>query len=575
MKSIPPSRRLGPVPAINALSHPRVAAVSVGAALAFGGAALLAPSADAGQFVHRYCNGTTTQNGWSVYATGPGTTSSGACALQARLVAADGSNTLWGKGSTASISWDAPDNTSIVQWNPDIHYGYSQWDASTGDMVLHVGDTGGAPAVNCKNAGCAGTIQGPIAVFGGATKIQASITCTPAAYENCRSGASLLDNGGTVVLNDPSNPTGGTPSGNLLNGNTPRNPIGGEATVAVGVDDLGSGVASTRLRIDGNDTDVDANADCEAQPAFRKVPCSLHQDARMNIDTKSIADGQHTYEIVASDASGNNASLASGTFYVANSPVGPGSPAVLRGAPTSPAGTDSAKVTATFPSTRYRAPKACKSKSYRRKHKVRCTSRGAKSTYKSTWSPKTGVTLTGRLTDTGTKAVIPGAPLTITGVVTRGSAGPVTLTSSTNESGRWSVKIPKSAGTRKWVVGYRSHEYDAVSATSTGAQTVIRASSRLYVSRKTVRTGARIRFTGRLADRTPGVPIVLEVHYRGKWRTFETTSTIANGKFASRYRFARHGGQGTYRFRARVRPTAATNYPNVAGYSNSRTVRVR
>lgn len=572
-----PTRRpgTGPVPGTSALTYPRAAAISALTLGAIAASAALAPTADAGQFVHRYCNGTTTQNGWAVYATGPGTTTQGACALQARLVAGDGSNTMWGPGSVASIRWEAPDNTSIVQWNPDILYGYSRWSADTGDMVLRVGDTGGSPAYSCKNDECARNIRGPLGVFPGATVVQASITCTPASFQNCRSGASLLDNGGTVVLNDPSLPTGGTPTGNLLDGASPRTPLRGEATIALGVDDQGSGVATTTLNIDGTATSTSANSDCEAQPAFRKVPCSLHYDGRMNVDTSKLPDGEHSYEVVATDASGNNASLRSGKFYVANSPVGPGSPEVLRGGLTAPAGTDTAKLTASFPATRYRAPKACKSKSYRRRHKVRCTSRGATNTYKGTWSAKTSSTLTGRLTNTTTKGTIAGAPLTITGVVDRGNAAPIELAATTNENGRFTVALPKSAGTRKWIVRYRAREYDAVSAANAGAQTVIRAKSRLYVSRRTVRPGARLRFTGRLADRTPGVPVVLQVHYRGKWRVFETTSSLDGGTFSASYRFSRRGSQGTYRFRARVRPTGGTNYSNVAGYSNNRTVRVR
>ncbi len=84
----------------------------------------------------------------------------------------------------------------------------------------------------------------------------------------------------------------------------------------------------------------------------------------------------------------------------------------------------------------------------------------------------------------------------------------------------------------------------------------------LGVSRRAVRNGQSVRFTGRLGAPPPaaGKLVELQAFYRRQWRTFATVRAGADGRFAHRYRFEATVGRVTYRFRAIVRREAAYPY---------------
>jgi hypothetical protein len=100
------------------------------------------------------------------------------------------------------------------------------------------------------------------------------------------------------------------------------------------------------------------------------------------------------------------------------------------------------------------------------------------------------------------------------------------------------------------------------------------ASVTLKASRRAVRNGGTVMFTGKLRGRpypAKGKLLDLQAFYRGKWRTFATPRTGPRGDWKRRYRFQATRGTVLYKFRVRV--TASSDYPYDAAYS--RLVRVR
>jgi hypothetical protein len=101
------------------------------------------------------------------------------------------------------------------------------------------------------------------------------------------------------------------------------------------------------------------------------------------------------------------------------------------------------------------------------------------------------------------------------------------------------------------------------------------ASATLRASRKSVRNGSSVIFTGALLGRpypAKGKVIDLQAYYRHRWRTFGTPRAGQRGRWKFRYRFEATRGRVTYRFRVRVRPSS--DYPYELGYSKSVKVKV-
>ncbi len=102
------------------------------------------------------------------------------------------------------------------------------------------------------------------------------------------------------------------------------------------------------------------------------------------------------------------------------------------------------------------------------------------------------------------------------------------------------------------------------------------AASTLRASPRRLRNGQSVRFSGRLRA-LPAPPagklVELQVVLSGRWQTFRTTRTQADGSWAIRYRFRRTCGLLRYRFRARL--PAEAGYAFQTGYTRALGVRVR
>jgi hypothetical protein len=97
----------------------------------------------------------------------------------------------------------------------------------------------------------------------------------------------------------------------------------------------------------------------------------------------------------------------------------------------------------------------------------------------------------------------------------------------------------------------------------------------IHASRRSVRNGQAVTFSGRLRGRpipAGGKVVDLQAHYRGRWRTFATPRAGSDGRWRYRYRFGATRGRLVYPFRALVRPESS--YPYALGVSPTTRVTV-
>jgi hypothetical protein len=105
---------------------------------------------------------------------------------------------------------------------------------------------------------------------------------------------------------------------------------------------------------------------------------------------------------------------------------------------------------------------------------------------------------------------------------------------------------------------------------------LVRAGSTIRARPRKVVNGQAVKFSGRLRS-LPAPPagklIELQVVLSGRWQTFRTTRTGADGEWQVPYRFRRTCGVTRYRFRARLPGEAA--YPFETGLTRAVRVQVR
>ena len=101
------------------------------------------------------------------------------------------------------------------------------------------------------------------------------------------------------------------------------------------------------------------------------------------------------------------------------------------------------------------------------------------------------------------------------------------------------------------------------------------AATTIRASRRSVRNGQTVTFSGRLLGRplpAGGKVVDLQAFYRGRWRTFATPRADRSGRWRYTYRFGATRGRLRYRFRVLVRRESA--YPYERGYSGITAVTV-
>ena len=145
---------------------------------------------------------------------------------------------------------------------------------------------------------------------------------------------------------------------------------------------------------------------------------------------------------------------------------------------------------------------------------------------------------------------------------------------TTDARGRFSYRVP-AGPSRTLRFAYRSGS-EATFRCSKPLAVNVRARVSLSASPRSVVSGSRVRFSGRLrGGHVPrnGKVVELQAFERGRWRTFRTVRSNRKGAFSYRYRFSFRAAGVTFPVRARVRADAG--YPFALGTSNRVRVRVR
>lgn len=146
----------------------------------------------------------------------------------------------------------------------------------------------------------------------------------------------------------------------------------------------------------------------------------------------------------------------------------------------------------------------------------------------------------------------------------------------TDADGRFKFR-PDAGPSRRIVFSYDGSERDAPSKTS--ARLLVRSAVRFSISRRNIRRGNSVRFSGRVLSAGAEIPrsgLAIEIEYKvgSDWRLFPIRVVASqNGRFSASYVFGRKGGAVRYRFRARARWAEGWAYE--AGTSSSKDLVVR
>jgi hypothetical protein len=193
----------------------------------------------------------------------------------------------------------------------------------------------------------------------------------------------------------------------------------------------------------------------------------------------------------------------------------------------------------------------------------------------------------------GQRRVSFGKSTAVTGVVTTAEGAPVadqTLTVyatlripgsqptiegrvRTDRRGAFSYTAPPGASR---TLDFRFEGTDSLYPSEQPLELLVPANTTLRASRRMVPNGHSVTFHGNLRGRPlppAGKVVNLQVHYRGRWRTFATPRANRRGAWKFTYRFQATRGLVRYQFRAQVKREAA--YPYELGYSKRLTVTVR
>ncbi|MGX6446927.1 hypothetical protein ACVU7I_02485 [Patulibacter sp. S7RM1-6] len=385
----------------------------------------------------------------------------------------------------------------------------------------------------------------------------------------------------TITYRDSAPPAAGSAEGSLLT-SSPGAPVSGQATVKITAADTGAGVRSGSVLVDG--TEVAATAAQCSPPYDRQHACPTRLDKQVLVDTTKIANGTHSVEVTATDASGNTATVSRGTVIVDNGGArGPGIDPNLRGAPIGSYGADDARLQAWWPATA-RSPsrsrkvqRRCKrSKAYRRRHAVACNGRPASRRIRANFSARKATLVRGRLVTPAGDPVI-GARIDVLATPSAaGAAAQPVATLQTDATGRFEHRIPVASGSATYTVAWIALSRDTVASTATTLKRTVKASTTFRARpNRTVKRGRTLTFTGRLrgaAGVRAGNAVAIEANAGSSWRAVRTVRAAADGSWRLRYVVPRQL-RGRYRFRAVVAPSAA--YPYSVGHSATRTIRVR
>jgi hypothetical protein len=284
-------------------------------------------------------------------------------------------------------------------------------------------------------------------------------------------------------------------------------------------------------------------------------PCKQDVAVDVPLETTRFANGSHQLKVTVQDAAGNTAVVYAGTISIDNpgsstgTPIGPGSPAAVRGAPNGTNASDQAKLTARWSST----AKVTRTSSYGQADRI-----------------------TGRLATTAGQP-ISGAALDVFQTPAYRGARTASLASvRSGPTGAWTLTLPKGTSSSTLRFAYRSHVDDTVPVATTTLTLRVHAGIGLRIAPRVTSVGHMIHFSGTLHGLPipeEGKQLVLEARSgAGEWIQFNTIRTDATGRYRASYRF-KFPGPVTYQFRVLSR--FESGFPFLDGTSNTVDVRER
>jgi hypothetical protein len=251
-------------------------------------------------------------------------------------------------GTSAGWTFTAPAGTSITGLTYERYIGhqfdgFNDWSpALRADGTIVPGETCLDSVENgetCSVGAPPGEGGEPAVITGlSARELSLGVVCQAPAEDECVTGATQYAvwaamYGATVTLSDPTPPTLGEPTGVLWGPGEAGGFHKGTESVDVSAADVGGGVASIVLSADGRPVET-YTAPCNftfAQPC----PSSTGMQT-LTLPTTGLSDGTHTLALVATDAAGNQSTVASEQITVENSSPPP--PVGLSATPTQAGG---------------------------------------------------------------------------------------------------------------------------------------------------------------------------------------------------------------------------------------------
>ncbi len=250
-------------------------------------------------------------------------------------------------GTSAGWTFTAPDGTTIAAINYERYLGHEDDTNNTWSPALRADGSivGGEtctvtfPNVGCLLGGPPGQGGEPGIVTGlAAHQLTFGVVCQAPSEQTCVTGATehsvwAAMYGATITISDPTPPTLSAPSGALWAPGAYGGFHKGTEVATVSAQDIGGGVQSITLAADGHAV---ATYSVACNFTFPQ-PCPLSTGPQtLTLATSSLTDGTHALTFVATDAAGNESTVASEQIAIDNNPPPP--PTGLAASATQPGG---------------------------------------------------------------------------------------------------------------------------------------------------------------------------------------------------------------------------------------------
>jgi hypothetical protein len=540
------------------------------------------------QYACRHPDGTpAASDGWWVFQQRGGRTNP--CAAPAHYLLAS-LPSVSDEGASATIDWLADEVVTLRSFT--LHRGASVPASSgAGRPVYRVSTiSGSVPFVSsivrerCDPwEACTRVWEGDLTVSGldlrhlpnEYTALQIAIACESGACSTTTLDApSVFLTGASLTLEDAVRPTYSNVGGNLAR----EEPVWGVSELTYRAADVGGGVYRHKLVVDGT-TVVDEVADAnggkcrDAMPGWGTPyefdytrPCAGNVDGHIRFDLNRIGSGRHDVEASVEDAAGNARTIHSGVINVVSDPARRDFDADGVVGLVNPLGDRPGLVLNGVGSSR-RATVGAYVRRVRHERERGFPSSGT-ATYPNFPAVVVRVKASGR--------PIAGAVVSVLEREAGSEVWRVTRTVRTTRLGGASVRLAPGPS-RDVRFAYVPDSESTTFISSRSLSVRIRPRVLLTASPPSLRTGQRVRFSGRVAGGplpSTGLALALQASGPdGRWLTFKTIRTTASGRFQARYRFT--ATTGTVRYRFRIRVLRQGGYPFAAAYSRPVSVRVK